>query len=75
MVANTTDKEERDRLVEKFKDKFEECFNYRPSMRRTKSGSFMFDEGGDHEIIVGNLPHAVYYFGERGLNWDYFSND
>ena len=67
----TQEKEERDNLVKKFQDKFEEYYKYRPTMRRTKSGGFMFDEGGENQIIIcqASLAHDIHFFEDEIINF------
>lgn len=68
----TEEKQERDGLIEKIKQTFEELHGYSPSVRRTKGGYLIFDEGSKNEIYTRNgfLGNALFKltYGTKGLN-------
>ena len=57
------DKQEREKLVAYFNEQFEIKHGHVPTMRRTKSGAFMFDEGLPTKIIIdgGCLAHYAHF--------------
>jgi hypothetical protein len=54
-------KKQRDDNIEAFKEEFNLSYGYVPTMRRMKSGSLLFDEGGNHEMGIDNflLAHQI----------------
>ena len=48
-------------LVESFQRAFEKKYGYVPSVRRTKKGLFLFDEGNKNEVLIekGFIAHEI----------------
>lgn len=65
---NVMDKDRRDELVERYKAAFHKKYGCIPSVRRKKSGCFLFAEGKEEETIISKcfLANEVFFLKHEG---------